>query len=197
MRRIGPARGLWQFLVHKQNRPDGRVWHGKAITYAWIRSKIPHSPPQRTLRRWMARLVSEGFIEQSLVSRKSEGKGYIVGFTVRILNQMKFDVPKQRPLFAPPAPVKMPVQKPVDNLWISGAIQEGGTASFGRRVRPEVAGQRFKSLKQAYETRKSAAPIPIPGQTQAVGTGPAPHDLIPCPDELHRQVEEIARRKAM
>ena len=197
---MGPALGLWLFLVQWQNRPDGSVQQGRAITYAWIRSKFPNAPPYGTMRRWMARLVREGFIEQRLVSRPIPGKGrHVVGFAVRILNQTKFEVQQQRPLFAPPKPVEIVCK----TLLKSSESREGGTCRTERRVRAEVNGQGFKERKQEYEIRKSGAhdqrafpsPPDLVRQTERHLQNPESHQ--PMAKDIRELLGELAKRKAM
>jgi hypothetical protein len=72
---IGKALALHEFLVDHQTDPDGRVHYGKAISYAWIRSKWRNAPAERTLVRHMARLRSAGLVH---VERLSWARGMIV-----------------------------------------------------------------------------------------------------------------------
>jgi hypothetical protein len=83
IRRIGMAIWLLMFLVKKQTSSDGLVNYGRPITYRWIFDLIPHSPPERTLRLWMAALRVNGYIA---VERLPYGQG----IRVRIINSRKW-----------------------------------------------------------------------------------------------------------
>jgi hypothetical protein len=171
----------------------------------------------------MARLVSEGFIEQRLVSRPIPGKGrHVVGFAVRILNQKKFEMQQQRPLplpgYGPPAVAKFkpaapasasekqysqPVENPVEIVCKTSESLEGGTCRTERRVRAEVNGQGFKERKQEYEIRKSGAhdqrafPSPPDQERQTEGHLQNPELRQPMVKDVRELLSELAKRKAM
>jgi hypothetical protein len=158
--------------------------------------------------------VSEGFIEQRLVSRPIPGKGrHVVGFAVRILNQKKFEVQQQRPLFAPPQPVPIdlrsslgatrPVEIVCKTLLKTCESLVGGTCRTERRVRAEVNGQGFKEGNKEYEIRKSGAhdqrafPSPPDQERQTERQLQNPELRQPMAKDVRELLSELARKKAM
>jgi len=139
IRAIGKAAGLFDFLIDHQTDSEGWVNYGKLISYSWIERRLPNCQPQRTLRRWMARLRDGGYVD--VIVRRSAH-----GMHVRILNQFKF--PKvQLSLFPQPKPRTItsgkPVKKPVEKLC------EPSTS-----LRPQVAaasGQKWPVSYLLYE----------------------------------------------
>lgn len=79
---MGQACWLFQYLVCRQTHPDGRVNHGKPLTYQQIASDIPNCPPERTLKRWMAKLRAYPYVAVRPVKYR--------GMVVRILNAKKW-----------------------------------------------------------------------------------------------------------
>lgn len=69
-RAIGKAHALHDFLIDHQTDPSGRVWYGKVISYAWIRSKWLTAPTARTLKRHMARLKAAGLVRVQPLTRQ-------------------------------------------------------------------------------------------------------------------------------
>lgn len=145
-RRIGPARLLLDFYTQHQTDAHGRVWYGKAISYRWIAGRILECPPKRTLERWQRQLRENGYIETHTVVRE----GAAMGFTVRMLNQAKFNTRPaaiagqqeslfDRPLHFPAHPmcadaaakaVQKSVEKPVEKKISGGGVPSnltGGT----------------------------------------------------------------------
>ena len=63
LQRMGPAVWLFGWLVHRQTRERhgvGLVLGGSPLTYEMIRQDTGIAA--RTLKRWMARLVSSGYV---------------------------------------------------------------------------------------------------------------------------------------
>ncbi len=123
-RRIGRARLLLDFYTSRQTDARGRVYYGKAITYRWIASGIIECPHQRTLERYNSLLRRNGYIETHTVVQGGE----VVGFTVRLRSQAKFNTRPaaieghqlgllDQPARFPSATVS--VEKPVEKLWKS------------------------------------------------------------------------------
>jgi hypothetical protein len=109
-KKFGPAWSLHEFLVDHQTDADGNVHYGRAISYAWIRSRWQEAPTIRTLKRHMARLKSAGkvYVERA---------GWDDGMRVRVLGSAKWpQAPRQIPLFPPPEILSISRGKDVRNL---------------------------------------------------------------------------------
>jgi hypothetical protein len=147
---MGKAVFLHDFLIDHQTDEAGRVHYGRLITYAWIRERFRNSPPERTLRRWMARLRNGGYIDCVAVSSKH-------GMRIRVLNQKKWPArPIQPSLFPAPEPALISSGK-------KGAKAVENREVLGVTLRPEVAGasgQKWPSYsleeEKNYETIKTA-----------------------------------------
>ncbi len=103
-RKMRDALWLFGWLVHRQTKErngTGLVLAGKPLSYADIIADISREtgadndppPSERTLQRWMARLIAEGYIE---VKHSIYGR-----MVIRILHAKKFN-PKQLELPAIP-----------------------------------------------------------------------------------------------
>jgi hypothetical protein len=138
-RAIGPASYLHDFLVDHQTDPEGRVYYGKAISYAWIRSRWPGAPPARSLKRHMARLKDIGCVQVTRLP-------FHEGMKVRVVGSAKW-APQaaQLQLFPPPEPVLISqwksCEKSVRSLKNSGV--KSGTAAVSK-----VALKSSKNLRE-------------------------------------------------
>lgn len=88
--KMGDAIWLFGWLVHRQTKQRGLVLGGHALTYREIQEDTGY--PERTLRRWMARLQREGYVS---VKHSSYCK-----LVVTVLNAKKFN-PRQLELPVP------------------------------------------------------------------------------------------------
>jgi len=145
-RAIGKAHALHDFLVDHQTDADGRVWYGKVISYAWIRSKWLTAPSERTLERHMARLKACG-----LVHVRSLPKQY--GMRVTVLRSAKWPQPQaQIPLF--PAAEILSITRGIaagKQRNSSGKVARNGTAGADRSggtLPTEVAAKEVKNRRE-------------------------------------------------
>jgi hypothetical protein len=148
-KQIGPASYLEDFLVDHQTDAAGSVFYGKAISYAWIRSKWKDAPPIRTLERHMARLKAAGRV---LVHRLTWGHGMVV----RVLGSVKWsETPQQLPLFPAPAVVRIAVPAP-EVVLISGAKPLSKLSKPQTLIPPKVAViyRHFWRFKEVKNLRK-------------------------------------------
>jgi hypothetical protein len=205
MRELGKARGLWDLLVDKQTDAKGAVWYGKAISYDWIRSKLLNPPPERTLRRWMARLKQFGFVRVRLVPYE--------GFVVYLLRSDKFARQPQLPfpleVHAGGLPAAKPVEKPVEKLLEGPKRMRPQVAAC---IRPQVAAQRSKEPNQGTINPARANPARdsslwnsqakarrLRSEIQSLmasiaGSGPSDRDLVASVNEkIELRVAELDR----
>ncbi|HEY0701164.1 MAG TPA: hypothetical protein VGD60_00205 [Candidatus Acidoferrales bacterium] len=140
-KKLGPAEKLLDFLKSRQTGPRGEVHYHKELGYAWIRSKIPNAPPERTLQRWMERLKECGEV---VVSRTA------YGMKIRLVNSRKWA--RQMKLF--PATVEV-YAAPVQNVLENSVNPLLRTAKSGGSLPPEVAAQR-SSREIPFETSNGA-----------------------------------------
>jgi hypothetical protein len=119
-KKLGPAWSLHEFLVDHQTDADGNVYYGRAISYAWIRSRWKEAATVRTLKRHMARLKSAGkvYVERA---------GWDNGMRVRVLGSAKWPQARQIPLFAPPEILSISRGKTVEK-------QSKSTSTAGTKV---------------------------------------------------------------
>jgi DNA-binding Lrp family transcriptional regulator len=84
---MGTAIFLYLWCVRHQTKHSGLVWGGAPVTYGKINEKL--GQPERTLKRWMKKLVDAGYIELTYLNYKA--------MRLRILKSKKFNY-KQLPL---------------------------------------------------------------------------------------------------
>ena len=135
-KKLGPAERLLDFLKDRQTAPNGDVWYHKEISYTWIRSKIPHAPPERTLKRWMQRLREA---KEATVTRTA------YGMRIRLERSRKWA--QQGNLFPTPAVVAMKRAKPVEK-----------PVQYDFRDRPKVApeiGQKWPTKEALEKTERT------------------------------------------
>jgi hypothetical protein len=170
-RRMGKARGLFDFFVKNQNDPDGQVFHGRPITYAWMCDQIENSPPARTIRRYAKILESEGYIALRVVRTPHHQ-----GIAVRILNPKKWAT--QLRLF--------PSEKPLDFLSKSRGIpvtaESTGQARSGQTVRPQVAVSSLYRKESDIDKRKTTANLAHAEDFSTL---------------LQQSIDELARKRAV
>jgi hypothetical protein len=145
-KRLGPAIYLHEFLVDHQTDAEGNVNYGKPFCYAWIRSKWRDAPPERSLRRHMARLRSLGYVWTTRAR-------WDQGLRVRVLGSAKWPrQPAQMALFPLPEPVSISSGKAVEIDRVTGVM-----------VRPKVAdhpGQKWprNEVKNLREEKNNGNP---------------------------------------
>lgn len=143
IRRAGMAIWLLMFLVKKQTSADGLVNYGQPITYRWIFLQIPNSPPERTLRLWMAALRVNGYVA---IENLSHGRG----LRVRIIDSKKW--PKtQLGLFEANRALSKNCELDEENLRNCGNPRRQDLAVGGGRILPPITLLKEKG----YEKRKS------------------------------------------
>jgi hypothetical protein len=142
-RAIGKAHALHDFLVDHQTHPDGRVHYGRAISYAWIRSKWKASPCQRTLERHMAKLKAARLVMVRKLPHNA-------GMRVTVLRSAKW----------PAEPAQSNLFPSVDILWIrSGNPVNAGSPGPDRSVGTaptEVSGKSSKNQSEEKTNSNSA-----------------------------------------
>jgi hypothetical protein len=156
---MGESVFLFGWLVLRQTTQrngTGLVLRGKPLTYADITADTGW--PERTLRRWMARLRKAGYVEvkHSVYSR----------MVIRILNAKKFN-PKQLELPTAHPPSSRPdvadLTRPTlaDITTKSGRLKEG--AEFEQKhLRSGIAAAVFDSL-DPWKVLGSDLPMGSPG----------------------------------
>jgi hypothetical protein len=101
--KLGAAAALHDLLIDNQTDPQGRVFYGHPISYAWLYARWPGNPDERpvirTLQRYMAKLKRAGLVQ---VRRA----GMSDGMRVVLLGSAKWANA------APPPPVQMPLYAP-------------------------------------------------------------------------------------
>jgi hypothetical protein len=101
-------------LEEKQTHPDGRVWYGRAITYAKIAGWFGlDRPSERTVRRWAAELRKTRTIVVKHV-RMNQGIRIAIAAPRKHFRIGSGTAEKQMSLFS--EPVQIPVQKPAEKL---------------------------------------------------------------------------------
>jgi hypothetical protein len=130
---------LHEFLVSQQTSADGLVFYGKAVGYAWIKSRWLGSPTIRSLQRYMRLLKSAGLVE---VHREFHG-----GIRIRLLDSVKFAKP------IPPPAVQLSLLGPgvttmrkraVDKLWKTSESPENNNDSGVVMVPTAVSSERSR-----------------------------------------------------
>jgi DNA-binding transcriptional ArsR family regulator len=151
---------LYEFLVDQQTSPDGKVFYGKPVSYAWIRSRYLRGS-LRSLERHMRALKDAGYVE---AHREFHG-----GMRIRLPRSIKFRKAQPPPavqltLYSPaPTPIRggKPVDKPVGKQWESCGNPENNTATGGGIVPPRVAVERSrKQVKEKIKTLSTATSLP-------------------------------------
>jgi hypothetical protein len=131
---ISQALHLLGMLERKSNFKTGRVWYGRAVTYADIAKWFEVGrPSERTLRRWMAELRKCGLV---VVRRELMNQGMRITITAG-------------------RTVQIPVQKPMEKLrkpeGVTGQTWPLSAAKFGRRD---------KALQRSNNKKTASAPAP-------------------------------------
>jgi len=150
-RAIGKAHALHDFLVDHQTDADGRVWYGKPISYAWIRSKWLTAPPERTLERHMARLKKCGLVRVVRLPHH-------LGMRVTVLRSAKWPHSQAQMALFPAAEILSitrgnGVRKQRENC----GKPEFSTATFGGAAPPFVAVKSSKNQREEKTKSRSAA----------------------------------------
>lgn len=154
-KQIGPASYLHDFLVDHQTDAEGNVRYGKAISYAWIRSKWAAAPPLRTLKRHMGRLKGAGCVQITRLP-------FHDGMLVRVVGSAKW-APEaaQMRLFPLAEPVSISGNrsgKAVSKLSNSPAVAQKSGATFGTAAVPLLA---LKSSKNIREEKFYGEPLAV------------------------------------
>lgn len=148
-KKLGPASYLHDFLVDHQTDAEGKVYYGKAISYAWIRSRWQDAPPIRTLKRHMARLKASGHVWV-------ERAGWDKGMRVRVLRSAKWpEAPRQMQLYPPAEILSINSGKAVRKLSNSESLA-------GPKVAPQ-RGQKWhrNEVKNLREETTNSEPLAI------------------------------------
>ena len=151
--RMGDAIWLFGWLVGRQTRRNGLILGGAPMTYERITTDT--GIPTRTLRRWMATLKAEGYIEISYLNFKQ--------MRIRICNPKKFSA-RQLGLKMKEEPSATSGLYENGETAKSGRYDEEPSANSGRSVRPEVAGTPAKSGRFKQSSRLSSNERPESGQ---------------------------------
>ena len=138
-RAIGKALALHDFLIDHQTDASGRVWYGKVISYAWIRSKWLTAPAERTLKRHMARLKACGLVRVHSVPRHW-------GMRVTVLRSAKWPQPAPQMALFPAAEILS-----ITRGIVAGKLSENSgkhhrlSAKSGTTPVPKVAPKEVKN----------------------------------------------------
>lgn len=130
---------LYAILVSNQTSPDGAVFYGKEIGYAWIVSRWVDAPALRSLKRYMAELKDSGFVK---IRREFRG-----GMRIWLPKSRKFAtaIPapaEQLSLLSPVAVMKRAVNMPTEILRESCESPDFNRATVGTKAGPTLALER-------------------------------------------------------
>lgn len=151
---------LYEFLVDNQTSADGLVFYGKAIGYAWIRSRYLRGS-LRSLQRYMRDLKRAGFVQ---VQREFHG-----GIRIRLPRSVKFAKPQAPPaiqlsLFSPePTSIRerRAVDKPVEKQLKGSEYPKNNTVTGGGIAASRVAVERSEEqVKEKIRTLAGAHVLP-------------------------------------
>jgi hypothetical protein len=147
---MGKAVALHDFLVDHQTDAAGNVNYGKPVSYTWIRSKWRNSPPERTLKRHMARLKACGL---ALVQRLPHS----LGMRVRVLRSAKW-APEAAQLRLFPLPDVLSINrgKDAEKLLKECEFPPVSGAKSGTAAVPKVALKSSKNLREEKNNSRSA-----------------------------------------